>query len=124
VDRNKAIELCLEIQRYYSRHKASTLVLPASLTSTSEIMALAGVNHITIAPLLLEEIARTPVSTDISASVLDQRPGPEDQALPCFKDDELEFRQAFAERNNGEGERKLNQVRKHGVIQPENREMD
>lgn len=48
------------VQRYYRSIKTRTQVLPASLTSIDEVLMLAGVDHITVAPLLLAELAATP----------------------------------------------------------------
>ncbi|KAJ5176765.1 uncharacterized protein N7482_002642 [Penicillium canariense] len=59
VDEQKLLPLCIAIQHYYKSIQASTKVLPASLTSTDEILMLAGVDHITIPPLLLALLAQT-----------------------------------------------------------------
>jgi transaldolase len=75
-------------------------------------MALAGINHITIAPVLLQILAIAPVSSlntrsafDKSSRVFSRPP------LPSFADGEPNFRMAFTRRDKGEGERKLSQVR-------------
>jgi len=113
VDNNKAQKLCLETQRYYEKHNFKTQVLPASLTSTDEIMALAGVNHITIAPALLQKLATTSGPSGIT-SLFDQLPATfEPHPLILFGKDESAFRIAFTRSGNGEGERKLSQVRRH-----------
>ena len=39
-------------------------ILPASLTTVSQCMALAGADHITISPPLLRELAQTPLKLD------------------------------------------------------------
>lgn len=89
----------------------STQVLPASLTSTSEIMALAGIQHITIAPSLLEQLAANTAASDATLSVFDELPATyEPHPLLFLADDEAAFRIAFTRRDNGEGERKLGQV--------------
>ncbi|KAH8702264.1 putative transaldolase [Talaromyces proteolyticus] len=54
VDPNKLFMLCCNIQQYYKIMSSVTKVLPASLTSTDDVLALAGVDHITIAPSLLQ----------------------------------------------------------------------
>jgi len=110
VDNNKAQKLCLETQRYYEKHNLKTQVLPASLTSTDEIMALAGVNHITIAPALLQQLATTLAPSD-TASLFDQLPATfEPHPLLVFGKDESAFRIAFTRSGKGEGKRKLSQV--------------
>ena len=61
-DSSQAIENCVAIQSYFQFHKYSTQVLPAALLDTEECMALAGVQHMTISPALLRELAETGVS--------------------------------------------------------------
>jgi transaldolase len=102
----------LEAQLYYKEHNFKTQVLPASLTSTAEIMSLSGVQHITISPALLEELATTPASSLGTASLFDQTATTiEPHPLLSFANDEAAFRIALTRRNNGEGDRKLGQVR-------------
>lgn len=60
IDEHKAFDFCGAVQRYYRSIKTRTQVLPASLTSIDEVLVLAGVDHITVAPLLLAELAATP----------------------------------------------------------------
>lgn len=93
----------------YEKHGFKTQVLPASLTSTEEIMALAGVHHITIAPGLLVQLAEAGVESNVTASLFDGEVGKEDHFV-SFKDDEKAFRIAFTRSVGGEGERKLSQV--------------
>lgn len=59
VDHNKAFDFCRQAQAYYLKKSCRTQVLAASLTSIHEVMQLAGVQHITIAPKLLDELAAT-----------------------------------------------------------------
>ena len=89
-----------------------TRVLPASLTSTAEIMELAGVHHITIAPALLLQLATTPASSRTAKSLFDQTENATNvwKGSP-FVDDEAGYRIAFTRSGSGEGERKLSQVR-------------
>jgi len=113
IDHNKAQKLCLQAQRLYEANSMKTQVLPASLTSTAEIMELAGVHHITISPGLLQELATTHASANTTVSLFD-----EDAAkveVPTFvkyADDQAKYRIAFMRSNggDGEGERKLVQV--------------
>ncbi|KAG5655488.1 hypothetical protein KAF25_000737 [Fusarium avenaceum] len=63
VDQNKAFDFCREAQAYYINNSLRTQVLAASLTSTEEVMQLAGIQHVTISPNLLNGLA----STDLSA---------------------------------------------------------
>ena len=66
VDEHKLLPLCAAIQAYYKSIKATTKVLPASLTSTEEIFQLAGADHLTIAPHLLEQLV-LPMGTNVTS---------------------------------------------------------
>ncbi|ROW14211.1 hypothetical protein VPNG_04325 [Cytospora leucostoma] len=61
IDENKSFILCGLAQRYCRSIKARTQVLPASLTSIDDVLVLAGVDHITVSPPLLKELAATHV---------------------------------------------------------------
>jgi transaldolase len=101
------MDLCVHAHRLYSANKVKTKVLPASLTSIDEIMALAGVDHITISPQLLQEMVRTPASEKTKASLFDG----EIEVPPMLSfTNEAEYRIAFTLSGKGEGERKLTQV--------------
>ncbi|KAL3958008.1 hypothetical protein ACCO45_008586 [Purpureocillium lilacinum] len=63
VDENKAFDFCREAQAYYVAHAHRTRVLAASLTSVDEVMRLAGVQHVTVAPGLLHELAAREASS-------------------------------------------------------------
>ncbi|UKZ49221.1 hypothetical protein TrVGV298_003465 [Trichoderma virens] len=63
IDHNKAFAFCREAQAYYNANNHRTRVLAASLTSVEEVLQLAGVNHITISPILLHALSRLDVST-------------------------------------------------------------
>ncbi|RGP73858.1 hypothetical protein FSPOR_1552 [Fusarium sporotrichioides] len=62
VDENKAFDFCREAQAYYIKHSFRTQVLAASLTSVDEVMQLAGIQHITISPNLLNGLASSNLS--------------------------------------------------------------
>ena len=57
VDEHKAFDLCREAQVYFLAHNCRTQVLAASLTSVDEVMRLAGIQHVTVAPGLLRQLA-------------------------------------------------------------------
>jgi transaldolase len=111
VDNKKAQILCIRAQNYYEAQKLKTQVLPASLTSVEEIMALLGVHHITIAPGLLKELAEKPAAENQTKSLfniaLDEIKGFEQVR---FVENEKAFRISFTLSLGGEGERKLGQV--------------
>lgn len=113
----------MEIQKYYESINAKTRVLPASLTSTSEIYALAGVDHITIAPGLLAQLAEansTPeveslfdvgaaAGTGVATTTGDV--GKEGKGKgESFVNDESAYRMAFTRDLHGASEEKLSQV--------------
>ncbi|KAH6679417.1 transaldolase [Halenospora varia] len=113
-DENKAQKLCVDAQRYYEKYGYQTQVLPASLTSTDEIMALAGVHHITIAPSLLVELKQKSVDGLSVKSLFD---GENEEVWgkgeeKVWGGDESGWRMAFtrSKGGDGEGERKLVQV--------------
>ncbi|KAF5618567.1 transaldolase [Fusarium sp. NRRL 52700] len=62
VDEHKAFEFCREAQAYYISHSFRTQVLAASLTSVDEVMQLAGIQHVTISPNLLNGLASADLS--------------------------------------------------------------
>ncbi|KAL4895967.1 hypothetical protein BDV59DRAFT_171751 [Aspergillus ambiguus] len=109
-DPNKLLPLCVLIQKYYESARARTQVLPASLTSTSEIFALAGVHHITIAPGLLEQLSQ-PDSAPEMRSLFDLDVPP---ALPSeplsYVNDESAYRLSFSRDMHGASEEKLTQA--------------
>ncbi|KAH6609074.1 transaldolase [Trichoderma cornu-damae] len=63
IDHNKAFAFCREAQAYYHANNYRTRVLAASLTSVEEVLQLAGVNHVTISPILLRTLSRLEDST-------------------------------------------------------------
>ena len=101
------------IQKYYESIQAKTQVLPASLTSTNEIFALAGVHHITIAPGLLEELSQ-PGSVPGMQSLFDANvPAITPAATLSYANDESAYRLAFTRDLHGASEEKLTQVCRH-----------
>jgi transaldolase len=113
------LQLCVDFQDFYWRHSPrgklniKTEVLPASLTSIAECMALKGIAHITISPPLLRELAATEyvanqypplASRGHRLPVWDVY---EDRAEPMT---EAEFRLGMTRTDNGRQELKLIQV--------------
>lgn len=84
-------------------------MLPASLTTTDEVLALAGADHITVAPPLLQLLSRPECA--IPSSVFDnavaQVPPP---LKPLYMKDEAAYRIAFTRDLAGASEEKLSQV--------------
>lgn len=113
-DENKKQKLCVDAQRYFEKYGYQTQVLPASLTSTDEIMALAGVHHITIAPSLLVELQRKSTEGLNVKSLFDTRDEEVWRAgeKMVWGMDEGRWRIDFTRScaGDGEGERKLVQA--------------
>lgn len=109
--------MCVAIQKYYKSVGAVTQVLPASLTSTDEVLALAGVDHITVAPPLLELLSLP--DCPITPSFFDS----EDSGVLAFPKtpylkDEAAYRIAFTRDLAGASEEKLTQVRyQHEILE-------
>jgi hypothetical protein len=71
---------------------------------------------VTIAPALLDQLSKTP-SSAAGASLFGQASANfEVQPLVAFGNDEAAYRIAFTRRGQGEGERKLSQVRNLSCI--------
>ncbi|GAQ39636.1 transaldolase [Aspergillus niger] len=101
------------VQKYYASIGSQTQVLPASLTSTNEIFALAGVQHITIAPGLLDELAKPLLEGKVPVESLFESPAVVEAAVPgkevSYVGDEAGYRIAFTRDANGLSEEKLTQ---------------
>ncbi|KAE8152490.1 transaldolase [Aspergillus avenaceus] len=109
-DPNKLLPLCVTIQKYYESVKAKTQVLPASLTSTDEIFAMAGVHHITIAPGLLKELSKPDSEPEIQSLFDSGAPIAVPSSPMSFVDDEAGYRLAFTRDLGGASEEKLTQA--------------
>ncbi|RHZ68960.1 hypothetical protein CDV55_104920 [Aspergillus turcosus] len=110
MDPNKLLPLCVSIQKYYKSINAKTKVLPASLTSTNEIFALAGVDHITIAPGLLKQLEQ-PSSAFQTESLFDSDVSSAiSVAEQSFVNNESAYRIAFTRDLHGASEEKLTQA--------------
>lgn len=103
------------MQRYYQSIKARTQVLPASLTSIDEVMVLAGVDHITVSPPLLAELAVTPaesykgaVGSVLKAAEADDAPLP--SRYEAILENESAWRLAFTRSERGKSEGKIIQA--------------
>lgn len=109
-----ASKLCADAQKMFKSRGFGTKILPASLTSTDEIMALRGSDHITISPPLLEALKATTGGSTM-ASVLDvMDPDSEAQTNGVARgevqkvlDDEGRFRMEGYLSNRGADEVKL-----------------
>ncbi|KAL9107515.1 MAG: hypothetical protein Q9227_007617 [Pyrenula ochraceoflavens] len=108
--------LCRWAQRYFGRHGQRTETLAASLTSTDECLRLAGVKHITISEPLLKALAGTRAS-DLELEK-PYKSSPEGQGGGLgesleqvdWEGKEAEWHAAMKGRDQGEGERKMNEA--------------
>ncbi|KAJ6786809.1 hypothetical protein PWT90_03860 [Aphanocladium album] len=115
VDEHKAFSFCAEAQAYYKEIGTKTQVLVASLTSIDEVMQLAGVQHITISPSLLEQLAATSTTSwqCSGTNILDNSSGLKSYSRDDFKDiihDESAWRLAFARSGFGTSHGKIIQA--------------
>jgi hypothetical protein len=108
VDPGKLLPLCVSLQKFYESIGAKTQVLPASLTSTDEIYALAGVHHITISPGLLQQLSQ-PGFTSQTKSLFDAD-FPKPEAQTSYANRESVYRLEFSRAERGASEEKLTQV--------------
>ncbi|OJZ90407.1 hypothetical protein ASPFODRAFT_126076 [Aspergillus luchuensis CBS 106.47] len=112
-DPSPLLQFSALVQKYYASIGSQTQVLPASLTSTNEIFALAGVQHITIAPGLLEELVK-PLEGKVPVESLFDSPAVVEGAVPgkevSYVGDEAGYRIAFTRDANGLSEEKLTQA--------------
>ncbi|KAL3458573.1 hypothetical protein BJX64DRAFT_266440 [Aspergillus heterothallicus] len=108
VDPQKLLPLCVSLQKYYEAIGAKTQVLPASLTSTDEIYALAGVHHITIAPGLLQQLSQQGFVLGTKSLFDTEFPEPDTQAT--YVNRESVYRLEFSRAERGASEEKLTQA--------------
>ncbi|KAG1814791.1 uncharacterized protein BJ212DRAFT_1362218 [Suillus subaureus] len=90
-DADPGVQSVKKIFNYYKQHGYKTIVMGASFRNVGEIKALAGVDFLTIAPALLEELKN---STEPVPKRLDARVAAQAEPLPkvSFVDNEPEFR--------------------------------
>lgn len=115
-DSAKGFALCAEAQHYYRTYGLVTKVMAASLTSIGDVMTLAGLDHITVSPALLQQLHQTAIPRDGKASdttlealVPSQVAITIDQAQSLVRD-EAAWRFAFTRSDNGKNEAKLVQA--------------
>ncbi|KAI0437715.1 transaldolase [Xylaria telfairii] len=110
VDKDKAFHICDLAQRFRQKHEQRTQVIAASLISIDEVMMLAGVDHITVAPPLLHELSQTPADTWKGAvgSVFKTEYPEAQDADDASIEDEKAWRMAFGGDQGGKSEASLN----------------
>ena len=105
-------DLCVGAQTHYNAYQHRTKVLPASLVCAEDAMRLAGVQHITIAPHILQELATTKFDPDlrVTNSLFDGPFSGERWSISSFADNVEAFRTALSQEDEGMGEKRLKQV--------------
>jgi len=90
-DNDPGVQSVKKIFNYYKQHHYKTIVMGASFRNVGEIKALAGVDFLTIAPALLEELKN---STEKVEKRLDSKAAAEADPIPkvSYVDNEPEFR--------------------------------
>ncbi|KAF8207223.1 hypothetical protein K438DRAFT_1815912 [Mycena galopus ATCC 62051] len=90
-DEDPGVQSVKKIFNYYKQHGYKTIVMGASFRNIGEIKALAGVDFLTIAPALLEELKS---STEPVPKKLDSHAAAQADPIPkvSFIDNEPEFR--------------------------------
>ncbi|KAJ7056547.1 hypothetical protein C8F01DRAFT_1154060 [Mycena amicta] len=93
-DEDPGVQSVKRIFNYYKQHGYNTVVMGASFRNIGEIKALAGVDFLTIAPALLEELKS---STAAVPKKLDSQAAAQADPIPkvSFIDNEPEFRWAL-----------------------------
>jgi len=90
-DEDPGVQSVKRIFNYYKQHGYKTIVMGASFRNVGEILALSGVDFLTIAPSLLEELKNStnPVPRKLSAQAAAQA-----EPIPkvSYVDNEPEFR--------------------------------
>ncbi|WWC57984.1 transaldolase [Kwoniella dejecticola CBS 10117] len=84
-----------KIFNYYKQHGYKTIVMGASFRNVGEITALAGCDYLTIAPKLLEELAKSNDAVPKKLDAKDASAAPIDKV--SYLNDELKFKWALFE---------------------------
>lgn len=93
----------------HKRNGSGTVVTVASLISVSEVMQLAGADHLTLSPRLLSELAQAPVSdwkTEEVKPILKEPKDANGSGVGKHQDQAV-WRLAFSRDASGESEGKL-----------------
>ncbi|KAK6905024.1 transaldolase [Kwoniella mangroviensis CBS 10435] len=94
-DTDPGVKSVQKIFNYYKQHGYKTIVMGASFRNTGEITALAGCDYLTIAPKLLDELAKSNDAVPKKLDAKDADSAPIDKV--SYLDDEAKFRWALFE---------------------------
>ncbi|KAG7110678.1 Transaldolase like protein [Verticillium longisporum] len=115
VDQNKAFDFTRQAQHHYAETSARTQVLAASLTSTAEVLQLAGIHHITVSPPLLRGLSDSSLPSEHGKLGAYFAAGPgskfDRKAFDAtYRGRESAYRILFSRSGHGSAEVKLNQA--------------
>jgi len=96
-DEDPGVQSVKKIFDYYKQHGYKTIVMGASFRNVKEITALAGVDFLTIAPKLLEELKNSSEKVPKKLSAEDATQHAPKLAKVSYIDNEAEFRWALLE---------------------------
>ncbi|CAG8981047.1 hypothetical protein HYALB_00008201 [Hymenoscyphus albidus] len=112
-DKDPNFLLCVQAQRYYEENSYETRVKACSVVSIEEVMLLAGVNALTIAPSLLEELKQvewTERSVNGHSLFLGRETEIGNMDSKTCIHNEKEFRDQFGKSQGGKGEKKTEEA--------------
>ncbi|EGY19531.1 uncharacterized protein VDAG_09865 [Verticillium dahliae VdLs.17] len=115
VDQNKAFDFTRQAQHHYAETSARTQVLAASLTSTAEVLQLAGIHHITVSPPLLRGLSDSSLPSEhgkLGAYFAAEPESKFDRKAfdATYRGRESAYRILFTRSGHGSAEVKLNQA--------------
>ncbi|RAL15801.1 transaldolase [Aspergillus homomorphus CBS 101889] len=112
-DQDPLLNLCVQVQEYFTQHNISTRVKACSCMSINEILQLSGVAAHTIPPEDLENLAsmnETVASLESKSLFKRKATTAEQQARRSYIDDEAGYRVQFAASDGGRGQTRLYQA--------------
>ncbi|KAL9610233.1 MAG: hypothetical protein Q9167_005055 [Letrouitia subvulpina] len=119
-DDGPILGLCVEAQDYYRRFSYQTRVKAAGGLTVEEVLAIAGVDSLTIAPALLRTLSEADEleETVKDLSLFEKEDSTKAKQIEhlSFVNDEAGFREAFSKANGGQGVTKTQQVIKFCIM--------
>lgn len=113
-DGGPILDLCVEAQHYYRQFSYQTRVKAAGGLTVEEMLAIAGVDSLTIAPALLRTLSEADELEETAKDMSLFEKGASTEAKQpkrlSFINDEAKFREAFSKADGGQGVTKTRQV--------------
>lgn len=113
-DGGPILGLCVEAQHYYRQFSYQTRVKAAGGLTVEEVLAIAGVDSLTIAPALLRTLSEADeleeTAKDMSLFGKEASTEAKQPKRLSFMNDEAKFREAFSKADGGQGVIKTKQV--------------